>query len=61
MLDYGHASLTMEELLFWCREVIRYLELTRLSIGLTEEEQRLLNGLKAAIKRIGNSDHSSSK
>lgn len=50
----------MEELLFWYREVIRYLELTQLSIGLTEEEQRLLNGLNAAMERIGNSDHSSS-
>jgi len=39
----------MEELLFWCNQVLRYLNLKRIAIGLNEEEQRLLNGLQGAV------------
>lgn len=41
----------MEELLFWCNQVLRYLNLKRVSIGLTEEEQRLLDGVQGAVDR----------
>lgn len=39
----------MEELLYWCNETLRYLNLKRLSIGLNAEEQRLLAGLQGAV------------
>lgn len=41
----------MEELLVWSNQVISYLNLKRLSIGLNEEEQRLLNGLQKAANQ----------
>lgn len=41
----------MEELLYWSNQVLRYLNLKRLSIGLNEEEQRLLDGLQGAVDR----------
>lgn len=41
----------MEELLFWSHQVLRYLNLKRLSIGLNEEEKRLLDGLQGAVDR----------
>ena len=41
----------MEELLSWSYQVLRYLNLTRISIGLNEEEQRLLDGLQGAVDR----------
>ncbi len=41
----------MEELLFWCDQVLRYLDLKRVSIGLNEEEQRLLDGLQEAVDK----------
>lgn len=41
----------MEELLFWSNQVLRYLNLKRVSVGLTEEEQRLLEGLQGAIEQ----------
>ncbi len=40
-----------EELLYWSSQVLSYLNLKRLSIGLNEEEHRLLNGLQGAIKQ----------
>lgn len=39
----------MEMLVFWSYQVLRYLNLKRISVGLNEEEKRLLNGLEAAI------------
>lgn len=42
-------SRSMEELLLWCNQVLRYLNLKRIAIGLNEEEQRLLNGLQGAV------------
>ncbi len=41
----------MEELLFWSHQVLRYLNLKRVSIGLNEEEKRLLNGLQGSVDR----------
>jgi hypothetical protein len=41
----------MEELLFWCNQVLEYLNLKRISVGLTAEEQRLLLGLQQAVDR----------
>ena len=41
----------MEELLFWANEVLRYFNLKRVSVGLNEEEQRLLTGLQEAVDR----------
>lgn len=46
----------MEELLFWCNQVLAYLNLKRVSVGLTEEEQRLLIGLQQAVNRAITSD-----
>jgi len=40
-----------EELLYWSSQVLNYLNLKRLSVGLNEEEQRLLDGLQGAIKQ----------
>lgn len=42
----------MEELLLWCNEVLRYFNLKRVSVGLNEEEQRLLTGLQEAVDRV---------
>lgn len=42
----------MEELLSWCNEVLRYFNLKRVSVGLNEEEQRLLTGLQEAVDRV---------
>lgn len=42
----------MEELLYWGHQVVQYLNLKRLSIGLNDEEQRLLNGLQEAMDRV---------
>ncbi len=41
----------MEELLFWSNEVLRFFNLKRVSVGLNEEEQRLLRGLQEAVDR----------
>ncbi len=41
----------MEGLLFWCNEVLHYLNLKRVSVGLNEQEQRLLRGLQEAVDR----------
>lgn len=41
----------MEELMLWCNEVLRYFNLKRVSVGLNEEEQRLLTGLQEAVDR----------
>lgn len=41
----------MEDLLLWCNQVLRYFNLKRLSVGLNEEEQRLLTGLQEAVDR----------
>lgn len=41
----------MEELPYWCNQVLRYLNLKRLSVGLTQEEQRLLSGLQEAVDK----------
>jgi len=41
----------MEELLVWSNQVISYLNLKRLSVGLNLEEQRLLSGLQGAINQ----------
>lgn len=46
----------MEELLFWCNEVLHYLALKRVSVGLNEQEQRLLNGLQEAVNRYTESE-----
>jgi len=43
---------TVEELLFWNKQVLQYLALKRLSISLNDEEQRLLTGTKAAVDRV---------
>lgn len=42
----------MDELLSWCNEVLRYFNLKRVSVGLNEEEQRLLTGLQQAVDRV---------
>lgn len=39
----------MEDLMFWSKQVSGYLNLKRLSIGLNDEEERLLNGLLSAV------------
>ena len=41
----------MEELLLWSYRVLQYLNLKRISVGLNEEEKRLLNGLQGAVDR----------
>ncbi|CAA9582792.1 hypothetical protein AVDCRST_MAG81-3299 [uncultured Synechococcales cyanobacterium] len=41
----------MEELLYWSNQVVRYLNLKQLSVGLNDEEQRLLSGLQTAVNR----------
>ncbi len=41
----------MEDLLFWAKQVLGYLNLKRLSIGLNLEEERLLSGLRGAIDK----------
>lgn len=41
----------MVEQVFWSKQILQYFTLKRLSIGLTEEEQRLFNGLQAAVDR----------
>lgn len=41
----------MEDMLFWSHQVLRYLNLKRISVGLNEEEKRLLNGLQGAVDR----------
>jgi len=40
-----------EELLYWSGQVLSYLNLKRLSIGLNEEERRLLDGLQGAVEQ----------
>ena len=42
----------MEELLLWSNQVLRYFNLKRVSVGLNEEEQRLLTGLQEAVDRV---------
>ena len=42
----------MEDLIFWNYQVLQYLYLKRLAIGLNEEEQRLADGLQKAVDRI---------
>lgn len=42
---------SQEELLYWSNQVLKYLNLKRLSIGLNDEEQRLLSGLQGAVDR----------
>ena len=42
----------MEELLLWCNQVLRYLNLKRLSVGLNQEEQRLFIGLQGAVDKV---------
>lgn len=39
----------METLVFWSYQVLRYLNLKRISVGLNEEEKHLLNGLQGAV------------
>jgi hypothetical protein len=46
----------MEELLSWCDQILEYLNLKRVSVGLTEEEQRLLTGLQQAINNTRTDD-----
>lgn len=41
----------MENLLFWNKQVSGYLNLKHLSVGLTAEERRLLNGLRGTIDK----------
>ena len=39
----------MEELIHWNQQVLRYLNLQRLAIGLNETEQYLLDGLQRIL------------
>jgi len=38
-----------EKLLFWSDQVLRYLNLKHLAVGLNQEEERLLDGLREAL------------
>jgi len=38
----------LKELLYWSDQALSYLSLKRLSVGLNEEEHRLLEGLQGA-------------
>lgn len=41
----------MKELLFWSKQVLQYLDLKRLAVGLNDEEQRLFKGLQEAVDK----------
>ncbi len=43
----------MIELIFWNQQILKYLNLKRIAIGLNTEEQRLLDGVRKVLDSIG--------
>ena len=50
----------MENLLYWCGRVVQYFTIKRVSIGLTETEHQLLEGLQEAVDRVSNGEEANS-